>query len=106
WNWSANIPVATPRPKPSGSVGPSPSAIASASASTGQASFVQAGISLKVDTAAQAANPKDFVTTVPKTATAIYAVFALKPGLAGQVNGVLMQGEKVLVTLSLQYGAK
>ena len=59
-----------------------------------------------VDTKATAANPKDFVTTIPKEATTIYAVFAMKKGLTGQVNGVLKQGDKSLVTLSLQYAAK
>ena len=33
-------------------------------------------------------------------------MFALKPGLSGQINGALKQGDKVLVTLSLQYGPK
>jgi hypothetical protein len=69
-------------------------------------SFVLAGMATKVDAAATSANPKDFLTSVPKETTALYAVFSLKPGLQGQVNGALKQGDKVLVTLSLQYGPK
>jgi hypothetical protein len=99
WQWGANVPVATPLPHPSGAASPAPSGSA-------MSSFVLAGITTKVDSAATSANPKDFVTTVPKAATAIYSVFALKPGLSGQVNGALKQGDKVVVTLSLQYGSK
>jgi hypothetical protein len=60
----------------------------------------------EIDTAALSADPKDFVTTIPKESTSIYAVFALKPGLSGQVDGALKQGDKVLVTLSLDYTTK
>lgn len=100
WAWAANVAVATPQPTTSGapSVAPSHSA--------GASSFTLAGMATKVDTAATSANRKDFLTTIPKESTAIYAVFALKAGLTGQVNGALKQGDKVLVTLSLQYGAK
>jgi hypothetical protein len=104
WEWAPNIPVATPLP--SVSTRPSASASASGSPSAATTSFVLAGMATKVDTAATSANPKDFLTTVPKETTALYAVFALKPGLQGQVNGALKQGDKVLVTLSLQYGPK
>jgi hypothetical protein len=104
WEWSPNIPVATPLPTVSGQ--PSPSASAAGSPSAGVTSFVLAGMATKVDTAAASANPKDFLTTIPKETTALYAVFSLKPGLQGQVNGALRQGDKVLVTLSLQYGPK
>ena len=110
WQWTPNLPVATPLPRPS--VTPPPSAAATTSGtptpvpSTGGQPFVLAGMALNVDTAATAANPKDFVTTIPKESTAIYAVFVLKAGLSGQVDGALKQGDKVLVTLSLQYGPK
>jgi hypothetical protein len=100
WAWTANVPVATPLPPSSSrpSVAPSISA--------GASSFVLAGMATKVDPAATAANPKDFVTTIPKESTSMYAVFSLKTGLTGQVNGALKQGDRVLVTLSLTYGPK
>jgi hypothetical protein len=101
WTWSPNIPVATPLPATSGA--PSGSGAPAGSLTT---SFVLAGITTTVDTAAAAADPKTFVTTVPSSASSIYAVFSLKPGLSGQVNAALKQGDKVLVTLSLQYGPK
>jgi hypothetical protein len=102
WEWAPNIPVATPLPTVSGQ--PSASALGSPTAAV--TSFVLAGMATKVDAAATSANPKDFLTTVPKETTALFAVFSLKPGLQGQVNGTLKQGDKVLVTLSLQYGPK
>jgi hypothetical protein len=97
--WTPNFPAATPMPTISGA----PTAAPSGSAGS---VFVLSGMALSIDAAAAAANPKTFVTTIPKASTAIYAVFALKPGLSGQVNGALKQGDKVLVTLSLQYGPK
>jgi hypothetical protein len=102
WTWSGNIPTVTPAPRPSGSVAPSVAPTASAS----QTSFVVGGMATDIDTTAKAADPKTFVSTIPTTSKAFYAVFALKPGLAGQINGALVQSGKVLVTLSLQYGAK
>lgn len=99
WQWTPDVPVATPLPSTSDRPSAAPSA-------TGQASaFVLAGMALKVDSALGAAEPRDFVAVVPTESTAIYAVFALMPGLSGQVDGALLQGDKVLVTLSLQYGA-
>ena len=46
------------------------------------------------------------MTTIPKTAKAIFAVFSLRKGLAGQVDGVLMRGTDALVTVSLEYTSK
>lgn len=102
WSWAPNVPVATPLP----SVSLQPPPPASAPASVGVSSFVLAGMATKVDTSATSANPRDFVTSIPKESKVLYAVFALKPGLQGQVNGALKQGDKVLVSLSLHYGPK
>ena len=52
---------------------------------------------------AAAADPKTYVTTIPKGATSIFAVFALQPGLFGQVDGQLKQGDKILLSVSLEY---
>lgn len=122
WQWTPNVPAATPLPSgaasPSaspGASGASPSASPTTSGSaqpsvspgasgTGSA-FVLAGMAVNVDPAATSANPKDFLTTLPAGATTIYAVFVLRTGLTGGVSGVLISADKVLANLSLQYGA-
>ena len=108
--WNPDVPVATPQPTtstaPTTAPTTAPSSSAGPSASTAASAFVLAGMATKVDTSATAANPKDFVSVIPKDSKAIYSVFVLRPGLTGQVNGALRQGDKVLVTLSLQYGPK
>ena len=62
-------------------------------------------MAVTVDPNATAANPKEFLTTLPAGATTIYAVFVLRTGLTGLVSGVLISADKVLANLSLQYGA-
>ena len=127
WQWTPNVPVATPLPSgasqpsasPSASGATAPSASppaspgpggstqpsASPGASATGSAFVLAGMATNVDPAATSANPKDFLTTLPAGATTIYAVFVLRTGLIGGVSGVLISADKVLSNLSLQYGA-
>ena len=93
WQWAPNVPVATPRP--TGSPEPLPSFTGSA--------FTTAGIAAAIAADATAADPKTYVTTIPKGATSLFAVFALQPGLFGQVDGQLKQGDKILLTLSVLY---
>jgi hypothetical protein len=95
--WNPDVPVATPQHTAS----PRPTTAPSGSAAP---AFVLAGMTTKSDTGSAPPDPKDFVTVIPKESTSIHAVFTLRQGLTGQVNGTLTQGDKVLVQLSLQYG--
>ena len=117
WQWLPNVAVATPMPTQSGapapSIGPS-SAPSSAPASTPPtaspsptvSAFTVAGIAASIKATATAADPKTFVKTIPKTAKAFFAVFALRPGLTGPVDGVLIQDTNTITTISLDYTAQ
>jgi hypothetical protein len=115
WQWLPNVAGATPVPTQSGGPVPTVAPSVAPTAATSQpltptpapseSAFVLAGMATSVKTSAKEADPKTFVTMIPKTAKAFFAVFALRPGLTGEVDGVLMQGTNALLTVSLQYTA-
>ena len=121
WKWLPNVAMATPRPIqssspwPTSAASPSPTSAPSTAPSAvpsgptpapSVSAFVLAGMATSIKANAKAADQKTFVTTIPRTAKAFFAIFALRKGLAGQVDGVLMQGTDALVTVSLDYTAE
>ena len=95
WKWTPDFPEATPRP----TVTPTATAAPSGSGSA----FVVAGMAASITSGAPQADTSTFTKVLSGELTSIYAVFVLRQGLTGRVEGDLLKGDQVLATLALEY---